>query len=68
MSDRMTLIDIARYMEVSRPTAYRVVEAVGFPARGADKRWDRGEVLDWLERNAARGASVVGGVMVRSPA
>jgi predicted DNA-binding transcriptional regulator AlpA len=66
MSDRMTLIDIARYMDVSRPTAYRVVEAVGFPARGEDKRWDRDDVVDWLDRHAARGASVVGGVLVKS--
>lgn len=63
--DRMTLTDIARYMVLSRPTTYRIVNAAGFPARGPDKQWDRTAVLDWLDRNATSGAKVVGGVLVR---
>lgn len=68
MQDRMTVTDIARHLDISRPSAYRVVEGHGFPARGNDKRWDRAAVLDWLARNNAAGVTVLGGVLVKTVA
>lgn len=65
MKERMTLTDIADHMDVSRPTAYKVVRSKGFPMIGSDRKWDRTAVVEWLERNAATGAVVVGGVLVR---
>ena len=65
MKERMTLTDIARHMKASWPTAYKVVRSKGFPTIGSDRKWDRTDVVEWLERNAATGAVVVGGVLVR---
>lgn len=65
MKDRMTVSDIARYMEVTRPTAYKIVSAADFPARGQDKRWSTLDVMAWTDRNAVQG-QVVGGVLVKS--
>lgn len=64
--NRMTLTDIARHLDVSRPTAYKIVDSVGFPARGDDARWDREAVQAWVDLNRAAGAAVVGGVIVRA--
>lgn len=65
--NRLTLMALADLLAVSRPTAYSVVRAVDFPIRGDDGRWDRDQVMDWLDRNRLPdGVSVVGGLMVRS--
>lgn len=66
MNDRMTLTDIARHIGKSRPTTYKIVRSFGFPPPGDDKRWARPAVMDWFDRNTAAGASIVGGVLVRS--
>lgn len=67
MNDRMTLTDIARHIDRSRPTAYKIVRSRGFPSPGIDKRYDRSAVLKWLETNSLdTDAAVVGGVLVRS--
>lgn len=65
MHERMTLTDIARHMEVSRPTAYKIVRSRGFPPPGIDKRWERPSVLAWLKENTLGGAVVVAGVIVK---
>lgn len=65
MKDRFTLTDIARYMNVSRPSAYKVVRSFGFPPRGQDRRWSSIEVRDWIADNDVTGAVVVAGVLVR---
>jgi excisionase family DNA binding protein len=65
MKERMTLTDIARHLGHSRPTTYKIVRSKGFPTIGSDRKWDRTDVVEWLERNAATGAVVVGGVLVR---
>lgn len=66
MKDRMTVTDIARHLECTRPTAYKIVGAADFPARGLDKCWASLDVMAWLDRNAAPDAVVVGGVLVKS--
>lgn len=69
MKDRFTLTDIARHLDVSRPTAYRVIAAPGFPVRGNDRRWSSLDVLAWLDDNSVPpDTEVVRGVMVRSSA
>lgn len=66
MKERMTLTDIARHMEVSRPTAYKIVRSASFPPPGNDKRWERPAVLEWLETHKVDGAAIIGGVLVSS--
>lgn len=66
MKDRMTVTDIARHLECTRPTAYKIVGAADFPVRGPDRRWASLDVLAWLDRHAAPDAVVVGGVLVKS--
>lgn len=56
MQGTMNLTDIARYMGVSRPTAYKIVRSVGFPlkleAAGAP-RWSAEAVQAWTMENAS---------------
>jgi predicted DNA-binding transcriptional regulator AlpA len=67
VKDRMTVTDIARYTQRSRPTIYRVVRSVGFPPRGEDNRWDRDAVMEWLAENRLPAdTALIGGVMVRT--
>lgn len=65
MKDRMTLTDIARHMDISRPTAYKIVRSFGFPHIGNDRRWVASEVLDWIAEHTTDGAVIVGGMLVR---
>jgi predicted DNA-binding transcriptional regulator AlpA len=61
MSGTMNLTDIARYMGVSRPTAYKIVRSVGFPAplrADGAPRWASAAVEAWLAAEAAVNASV----------
>lgn len=51
MQATMNLTDIARYMGVSRPTAYKIVRSVGFPAplrADGAPRWASEIVQAWL--------------------
>jgi predicted DNA-binding transcriptional regulator AlpA len=64
MNDRMTVVDIARHLKVSRPSAYKIIRSAGFPEPGADKRWDRTDVMAWLDAKTVGNATVVGGVLI----
>lgn len=51
MQGTMNLTDIARYMGVSRPTAYKIVRSVGFPAplrADGAPRWASAAVDAWI--------------------
>lgn len=65
--NRLTVTALADLLSLSRPSVYGIVRAVDFPIRGDDGKWDRDQVMDWLDRNRLPdGVSVVGGLMVRS--
>ena len=64
----MNLTDIARYLGVSRPTAYKIVRSVGFPApvrTDGAPRWDSDAVMAWIAASRLDdGAMLVGGVVI----
>lgn len=68
--DRMTLTDMASYLQISRPTCYKIVAGRGFPQRGPDAKWDRSAVLAWLSENRlpADTRVVGGGLVVKTEA
>lgn len=69
LPDKLTLTALAAHLNLSRPTTYRIVRAVGFPIPGPDRKWSRDEVLAWLDENRlSDGVEVIGGIVVRSEA
>lgn len=72
----MNVTEIARLMNTSRTTAYKIINSVGFPKpiQLQPPRWDEKAVRAWHAANSADGVqvlgrpvgSVVGGVLVRS--
>lgn len=65
MKEWLTVTDIAEYLAISRPTAYKIIAASDFPQPKLGKRWASVEVLDWLEKNYVGDVTVVGGMLVR---